>query len=1038
MGNGSSRRAFRTVAMLTLAFATVLPAFGKGGAKGEESLGGRNYDLRTTLEAGAPSLAPAQAAAVERFRSSVPSLLATADGLTGATRTLSNASGFLTGPRSGDAEQVAIDFAWENLDLLGLTAGDLDGYEVTDRVVSAQSGVTHLYLRQRHAGLPVYNGQLHVNVADDGRILSVNNLFVPQLAEVINTTVPALAPEAAVAALAQHLGGADLAGRPTSEPQLMILPIRPGEARLVWNFNVDLGNDWFDVTVDAVDGRVWTRFNWVADATYRVYETPVEHPGFATPAPPADGRTDAVNPQNSTSPFGWHDTNGAAGAEFTTTQGNNVHAYTDVDANNVPDAGSSPDGGGSLIFTPALDLTQAPSANRPPAVVNLFYWNNIIHDIEYLYGFDEVRGNFQENNYGNGGAGSDYVQAEAQDGSGTCNANFGTPADGSNPRMQMFISAASCWSGSPARDGDLDNMVIVHEYGHGISNRLVGGPGNVSCLGNAEQPGEGTSDWWGLSLTAIASQTGPTSRGVGTWLFGSFPNGIRPFPYSTSNATNPHTYNSINGAAIPHGVGAVWAQGYWEAYWALVDEHGFDPDTYNFTGTSADAGNIRAKYYLIEGLQNTVCTPGFVNVRDGILAAAAAPPYNGVDTCTLWSAFAGYGLGFSASQGSSGSTGDQTEAFDLPVTCTFGNAGDDARVCAGTNHVQDILIGPAFTAPVTMSAAGNPAPTTIAWSENPVTGPLPETIQLTIGNTATAPGGTSTITVTGDDAPNPPQVVGTFDLTIDTAAPTATTLLLPVNSTTTGTSPSFSWSAVATAGEYHLEVDDDPAFGSPEIDEVVTGTSHAAATPLADDTLYYWRVTALNACGDTVSAVFRFATSGPVEFCRTPNQAIPDNNPTGVTDNMVITEGGTISDLDVYVRANHTWVGDVQFRLSNGGAPVSIFNRPGVPASTFGCSGDNIDVTINDEGPDGNIETTCLAGTPTIAGDRVGGDPASTTLLAAFDGQQLAGTWTMTSSDHVGSDTGTLLEWCLVVPDSMPFIDGFETGDTTRWSSSAL
>jgi subtilisin-like proprotein convertase family protein len=580
-------------------------------------------------------------------------------------------------------------------------------------------------------------------------------------------------------------------------------------------------------------------------------------------------------------------------------------------------------------------------------------------------------------------------------------------------------------------------MVIVHEYGHGISNRLVGGPANVSCLGNAEQPGEGTSDWWGLSLTAIASQTGTTARGVGTWLFGNlFPQGIRPFPYSTNNATNPHTYNSINGAAVPHGVGAVWANGYWEAYWALVDEHGFDPDVYNFTGTSGDAGNIRAKYYLNEGLQNTVCSPGFVNVRDGILAAAAGPPYNGVDTCTLWSAFAGYGLGFSAVQGSSSSTSDQTEAFDLPLSCTLGSVGDDARVCAGTNHVQDIEVGPAFTAPVLLSATGNPAPTTATFNPNPANGPLPQTVQLTIANTTTVAAGTYPIQVSGDDAANPPQVMGTFDLTVDTAAPTAANLLLPINMTTTGNQPAFSWSAVATAGEYHLEVDDDPAFGSPEIDIVTTGTSHAAASPLADDTLYHWRVTALNACGDTVSVVFRFAVSGPIEYCRTPNQAIPDNNPTGVTDNLVIADAGTIADLDVYIRANHTWVGDVQFRLSNGGAPVSIFNRPGVPASTFGCSGDNIDVTINDEGTDGNIETTCIAGVPTIAGNRVGGDPASTTLLAAFDGQPIADTWTMTSSDHVGADTGTLLEWCLVLPDSMPFIDGFETNNTSRWSAT--
>ena len=73
---------------------------------------------------------------------------------------------------------------------------------------------------------------------------------------------------------------------------------------------------------------------------------------------------------------------------------------------------------------------------------NLFYFNNVIHDTLYEHGFDEAAGNFQEDNGSAGGLGSDSVNAEAQDGSGTDNANFATPADGSNPRMQMYL-----WSG---------------------------------------------------------------------------------------------------------------------------------------------------------------------------------------------------------------------------------------------------------------------------------------------------------------------------------------------------------------------------------------------------------------------------------------------------------------------------------------------------------------------------------------------------------------------------------------------------------------
>ena len=60
----------------------------------------------------------------------------------------------------------------------------------------------------------------------------------------------------------------------------------------------------------------------------------------------------------------------------------------------------------------------------------------------YRYGFTEAAGNFQVNNYGNGGLGGDAVNAEAQDGGGTNNANFGTPPDGTQPRMQMYVGTS--------------------------------------------------------------------------------------------------------------------------------------------------------------------------------------------------------------------------------------------------------------------------------------------------------------------------------------------------------------------------------------------------------------------------------------------------------------------------------------------------------------------------------------------------------------------------------------------------------------------
>ena len=80
------------------------------------------------------------------------------------------------------------------------------------------------------------------------------------------------------------------------------------------------------------------------------------------------------------------------------------------------------------------------------SITNLFYVNNMMHDVWYRYGFDESSGNFQENNYGNGGNDGDSVFADGQDGDGFNNASFGTPPDGSNPQMTMYL-----WNG-PAND----------------------------------------------------------------------------------------------------------------------------------------------------------------------------------------------------------------------------------------------------------------------------------------------------------------------------------------------------------------------------------------------------------------------------------------------------------------------------------------------------------------------------------------------------------------------------------------------------------
>jgi len=777
----------------------------------------------------------------------------------------------LTGSSNGKPLDIALGFIKQSRQKLGLSETDVLDSKVTDQYTDRHNGVTHIYLRQQIDGIEVVGAEMSTNVARDGKVINLNSSFIKELRAAAKGRNASLSPVQAVEAVTRHLGltltepletletiaGAQREttfskGGVSSEPirvKLVFQPVAENEVRLAWSVEVSeiSGQHWWNISVDAGTGEILAGYdyidhdNWgsnfapdvarnknfaarttatapraslaaaqsatVTDGSaYNVYAFPLESPN--------DGLNTLVwNPADAlASPFGWHDTNGAAGAEFTRTRGNNAHAYTDIDANNAVDTGSDPDGGANLQFNYQFDPTKGPELNRPPAVVNLFYWNNIVHDVFYQYGFNEAAGNFQVNNYGRGGAGNDYVQAEAQDGSGTNNANFGTPPDSgsttgsSRPRMQMFVwtnpypnsvvvnntaiagsytatgaesgpaitatgvtgdvvlgldpsdaAGASTTDGCspltnassvagkialldrgscsfvikiknaqnagaiavimgnnvpgdpitmggadntinissgmvsldsanlykanlplnaslkinptppPSRDSDFDAGVIAHEYGHGISNRLTGGRLTTSCLGNQEQMGEGWSDFIGLVLTTDPLDTSATARGIGTYVSfqSAIGNGIRPTPYSTDMSINPSTYNTIKTAAVPHGVGYVWATMLWEMYWNLVEAHGYNPNVYEPWNTG---GNNLAIQLVTDGMKLQPCSPGFINGRDAILQADMNLT-GGANQCLIWKAFAKRGLGVSATQGSNTNITDGTEAFDIPASC---------------------------------------------------------------------------------------------------------------------------------------------------------------------------------------------------------------------------------------------------------------------------------------------------------------------------------------------------------------------------------
>ena len=859
-------------------------------------------------------------------------------------------------------------------------ADDLGDLHATHVHTDGRTGLTFVTVVQRHDDVEVFGTASTAVVGRDGRVRSGPPAFESGLAEragpsepvvdgaaavavaedvarraarraeAIADRLPVLTDDPAVDARAAAEAATQIAAVEASAPRLGYHETATGALRLAWEVVVSGAGVLRRVRVDAqtgavladddlvvhdvwpaapprperaappspvfVGGRAAEAPGGVAEAragTYRVVPFPFESPdtgGFALVTDPADPAA---------SPLGWHN-DGAR--DYTVTRGNNVHAYVDADGDDASDPGSEPDGGPSLTFDFPFDPAAPTAQNEPAAVTNLFYWNNVAHDVAYRYGFDEAAGNFQVTNTTGLGLGGDAVRAEARDGSGTNNANFGTPPEGQPPRMQMFLwqggveflvdqpsalagpypslsagfgpqvgfsgtlvptrgpggettacsgeiandvvglvalverggcnfvdkvlvaqeagavavvvynragndgggdvlvsmggenpaitipsvfvgrstGLALAGSGAPVvvdvsqlvdRLSSFDAGVVVHEYAHGISNRLVGGPSDVGCLSNGstnrenpsasragEQMGEGWSDFYALLLTQRSGDSGAQPRGVGTYLRFEVPDGpgIRKAPYSTNLAINDYTYADVvsgaafepagaRGLSIPHGVGFVWASMLWDMTWGLIDALGFSEDIADASGR---AGNQVALNLVTTGLKLTPCTPGFADGRDAILAADEAL-YGGAHTDLIWEAFARRGMGIDARQGSPSDQNDGRAGFTTPGAL---GAVALSQVAAAT----DVGPGESETFEVTVRSGRATAETFTV-----LTGDLPPWLTVTPASGVLPAGGEATLQVTVRPGP---LDVGTLSASVPVVIDAGTRLRLTVRAGT--------------------------------------------------------------------------------------------------------------------------------------------------------------------------------------------------------------------------------------------------------------
>ncbi|KAJ2883125.1 hypothetical protein FB639_002238, partial [Coemansia asiatica] len=562
----------------------------------------------------------------------------------------------------------------------------LSNMRISSMYTDKASGITHVYFVQTVNGHDIANAVANVNVFKDNKVVSSSHSFATQAAvhqaaqQESSMKFPsdnnnnADSAKQALKVLAEHIGigivDSELSKTTMSAvnslqgiPGFVIenIPERvaysgsavaerafiqdsDGQLQAVWRINIEQETHWWNAHI-SMNGKVLKLVDWYANSeTYNVYPKEVNAP--------SDGPRKMVsNPSFSkASPKGWV-TKGS-------TYGNNVWAQSNPNGGGTWQTNHRPSSSSNKFDYP-LDLTKQPSTYVDAATTQLFYTNNIMHDLAFIYGFDEAAGNFQDVNYSGEGLGNDAVIANAQDGSGTNNANFATPPDGQRPRMRMYV-----WTSTyPYRDGDLEQDIVVHEYSHGISNRLTGGPANTDCLDYGESGGMG--EGWGDIISTIlrlnSTDTHSTDFVLGKY---SYNKSIRRYPYSTSMRTNPSTFKFLDRSDYQevHDIGEVWAEILYEVLWALVDKNGFSEDLF---ARDLTKGNAIMLQILLDGMKLQPCNPSFIEARDAILQAEHNLT-GGKNRCAIWTAFAKRGMGPSAS-GSDGS--DHIEDYDIPDDC---------------------------------------------------------------------------------------------------------------------------------------------------------------------------------------------------------------------------------------------------------------------------------------------------------------------------------------------------------------------------------
>lgn len=572
----------------------------------------------------------------------------------GTPQLLRHHSGFLTGPSTRQPADLVRGYLASNADLFRFSDQTLAGLELIDSYVTRHNGATHVGFQLTAAGLPVYNAIITATVDAKGRIVILGGSYDPDVAasnsivlnetqaitaalEAVGVKAPArlrLQPSATGFVFENTV--ADLYNPAPFTAELVMFSMGSGKnGRIAWRVVTSVDRTGtYESVIDAETGEILFRMNRVrADhgAEGNVYR--VQNPTLG-----AQQITTFIGIDGS-----WVDDR--------TTDGNNAISYHDLDdTNTVGYQPQTPDNADpayqhfNYTYTDAINTSGGTdvTTDRDAVITQAFYYVNMLHDYYYNLGFDEVSRNFQDDNFGRGGMENDRVLIEVDNGFNNgdcCNAFMDSNNDGTNGRLTLRVGLQpDNLDMHRAMNGD----TVTHEFGHGLSNRMVG----MGTLGSGVQTGALGEGWSDAAATELWND--PV---YGEYNNGNNATGIRGVAYDTSTLV----YSDLcSGGCQVHRDGRIWATVMWQVRAALIDTYG------------QGAGTALHAQLLIDGMKNTPTDPSYLDARDGYLTADVTNNA-GANQCLLWAVFAEREMGSLAASLGNGSL--ITPSTVVPAEC---------------------------------------------------------------------------------------------------------------------------------------------------------------------------------------------------------------------------------------------------------------------------------------------------------------------------------------------------------------------------------